>query len=392
MFLPDGIGSCPDVSACIRIVQALSPAFPAIRRLTTSIRKPRNRNLENPKMPPAADPRPAPTLEDVARAAQVSTATVSRCLNVPQKVSEQTRLRVMEAVATLGYAPNFGARAMASRRTRTIGAVIPTMENAIFARGLQAFQEELRSLGYQLLVASSSYRQEVEEEQIRSLVARGTDGIMLIGHDRAPQVTRFLHQRGLPVLVTWAYDRAQAGISVGFDNRRAMRVLAEKTLDLGHRDIAVITAPVADNDRARTRVEGIRDAIAARGLPVAALQVIETDYGIETGGDAFEVLMQSLPRPTVVMCGNDVLAVGAVKRARALGLSVPVDVSITGFDDIDIASVVDPALTTVHVPHRAMGAAAARLLTRMIEEDGAAASQELDAHVTWRDSLAAPPG
>jgi LacI family transcriptional regulator len=350
------------------------------------------RTLEKPNMAPISAPRPAPTLEDVARAADVSTATVSRCLNTPGKVSDDTRLRVMEAVAALGYAPNFGARAMASRRTRTIGAVIPTMENAIFARGLQAFQEELRTLGYQLLVASSSYRQEVEEEQIRSLVARGADGLLLIGHDRAPQVTEFLQQRGLPVLVTWAYDPAQAGVSVGFDNRRAMRALAEKTLDLGHRNIAVITAPLADNDRARARVEGIRDAITAHGLSVAGLPVIEIDYGIETGGDAFETLMQAHPRPTVVMCGNDVLAVGAVKRARMLGLSVPGDVSITGFDDIDIASVVDPALTTVHVPHRAMGSAAARLLIRMIEEDGAVASQELDAHVTWRDSLAAPPG
>jgi LacI family transcriptional regulator len=349
------------------------------------------RDLENPKMTPITDPHPAPTLEDVARAAQVSTATVSRCLNTPDKVSELTRLRVMEAVGRLGYAPNFGARAMASRRTRTIGAVIPTMENAIFARGLQAFQEELRTLGYQLLVASSSYRQEVEEEQIRSLVARGADGLLLIGHDRAPQVVEFLRHRGLPVLVTWAYDPAQPGVSVGFDNRGAMRALAEKTLDLGHRNIAVITAPLADNDRARARVEGIRDAITAHGLPVAGLPVIETDYGIETGGDAFEALMQAHPRPTVVMCGNDVLAVGAVKRARMLGLSVPGDVSVTGFDDIDIASVVDPALTTVHVPHRTMGAAAARLLTRMIEENAPVASQELAAHVTWRDSLGSPP-
>ncbi|GAW36221.1 catabolite control protein A [Roseovarius sp. A-2] len=342
-------------------------------------------------MTPITDPHPAPTLEDVARAAQVSTATVSRCLNTPDKVSELTRLRVMEAVSRLGYAPNFGARAMASRRTRTIGSVIPTMENAIFARGLQAFQEELRTLGYQLLVASSSYRQEVEAEQIRSLVARGADGIMLIGHDRAPQVTEFLYQRGLPVLVTWAYDPAQSAVSVGFDNRGAMRVLAEKTLDLGHREIAVITAPLADNDRARARVGGIRDAMTARGLSVARLPVIETDYGIETGGDAFEALMQTHPRPTVVMCGNDVLAVGAVKRARALGLSVPGEVSITGFDDIDIASVVDPALTTVHVPHRAMGAAAARLLTRMIETDAPVTSEELQAHVTWRESLGGPP-
>src|SRR6056297_1290979 len=163
------------------------------------------RTLEKPNMAPISAPRPAPTLEDVARAADVSTATVSRCLNTPGKVSDDTRLRVMEAVAALGYAPNFGARAMVSRRTRTIGAIIPTMENAIFARGLQAFQEELHARGYMLLVASSAYQPKIEEEQIRALVARGADGLLLIGHDRDPAIYDYLRARSIPVLSAWVY-------------------------------------------------------------------------------------------------------------------------------------------------------------------------------------------
>ena len=110
-----------------------------------------------------------PTLEDVAKVAGVSTATVSRCLNSPDRVVERTRRRVMDAVDALGYTPNFGARVMAAKRTFTIGAIIPTMENAIFARGLQAFQEELHARGYTLLVSSSAYKPEVEEEQIKAL-------------------------------------------------------------------------------------------------------------------------------------------------------------------------------------------------------------------------------
>ena len=119
-----------------------------------------------------------PTLEDVAAQSGVSTATVSRCLNSPGQVSKSTRERVMQAVSDLGYAPNFGARALAAKRTNTFGAIIPTMENAIFARGLQAFQDELREHGVTLLVASSSYSPDQEEEQIRSLVTRGADALL----------------------------------------------------------------------------------------------------------------------------------------------------------------------------------------------------------------------
>ena len=123
-----------------------------------------------------------PTLHDVAFAANVSTATVSRCLNFPNKVSAATRQKVSAAISELGYLPNFGAKVMATNRTNTIGAIIPTMENAIFARGLQAFQEELLLHGFTLLVASTSYRPEIEQEQIRALVARGADALLLIGH------------------------------------------------------------------------------------------------------------------------------------------------------------------------------------------------------------------
>lgn len=125
----------------------------------------------------------------------------------------------MKAVEAMGYTPNFGARAMAGKRTFTVGAVIPTMENAIFARGLQAFQEQLHAKGYTLLVSSTAYRPQVEAEQIRTLVARGADGLLLIGHDRDPSIYELLQRRGLPELVTWAFSPSSALPSIGIDNR-----------------------------------------------------------------------------------------------------------------------------------------------------------------------------
>lgn len=336
---------------------------------------------------PMSDLRSVPTLDDVARAAGVSTATVSRCLNSPERVVEQTRKRVMNAVEALGYTPNFGARVMAAKRTFTIGAIIPTMENAIFARALQAFQEELHARVYTLLVASSAYQPKIEEEQIRALVARGADGLLLIGHDRDPAIYEYLRARSIPVLSAWVYAPDSEQPTVGFDNRRSMRVLGQQVIDYGHRRIAMISGITRGNDRASARLAGLRDALQSNGIDADAMPVIETSYEIDTGAAAFQKLMQADPKPTVVMCGNDVLAVGALRGAREMGLSVPEDVSITGFDDIELARIVTPQITTVHVPHHEMGRKAAEALLDIVEKRSTGASVELKSTVQMRGSL-----
>ncbi|WP_420397586.1 LacI family DNA-binding transcriptional regulator [Nioella sp.] len=337
-------------------------------------------------------PRPVPTLEDVARLAGVSTATVSRCLNTPDRVVKSTRERVLSAVDQLGYAPNFGARALAAKRTNTIGAIIPTMENAIFARGLQAFQQELGLHGLTMLVASSSYNQEVEHEQIRTLCARGADALLLIGHHRSQETLDFLEARSVPVLVAWVYDPDKLQPSIGFDNRAAMREMAELVISKGHRRIGVISAPCSSNDRASERVAGIREAMAAAGMTPDMMVLSETPYSVENGSSTFSEMMSQPDRPTAVMCGNDVLAVGALRAARQMGLSVPGDVSITGFDDIELAQLVEPPLTTVHVPHRDMGRMAARLLVQQLNGDGPVASVRLDTYLCDRETLGPVPG
>ncbi|MGB3554545.1 MAG: LacI family DNA-binding transcriptional regulator [Jannaschia sp.] len=332
-----------------------------------------------------------PTLADVAARAGVSSATVSRCLNAPGRVQAKTRARILEAVQALGYSPNFGARALAARRTDTIGAVVPTLDNAIFARGLQAFQSALAERGMTLLLASSSYRPDLEAAQIRALVARGAEGLLLIGHDRDPDIRDFLALHGVPALVAWAHDPERPGASVGFDNRAAMAAMAASVLDRGHRRLGMISAPVAENDRARERVEGVRLAMTARGLDPAALLLIETPYGIETGARAFADLMGRPDRPTAILCGNDVLAVGALRQARIMGVAVPDQVSVTGFDDMELATIADPPLATVRVPHSDMGARAADLLCAMVREGAAPLQVELPTELRLRRSLGSVP-
>ena len=297
----------------------------------------------------------------------------------------------MRAVGELGYAPNFGARALAAKRTNTFGAIIPTMDNAIFARGLQAFQEELGTHGITLLVASSSYRPDLEEEQIRALVARGADALLLIGYDRTPQTYAFLRKRQIPYVVAWAFEAGNETPSIGFDNRKAMKSLAESVIHLGHRSLALITAERRENDRARQRSEGVLEAMRNNGLDPADLTVVETPYSIANGARAFAHAMARKDRPPAVLCGNDVLAAGALAKAKELGIKVPDEVSITGFDDIEIAEIADPALTTVHVPHREMGRKAARLLIAFRNGEPHRSSIELGTAIKWRDSLGPAP-
>lgn len=327
-----------------------------------------------------------PTLHDVAEAARVSTATVSRCLNFPDKVAPETRQKVQSAIAALGYSPNFGARVMAARRTNTIGAIIPTMDNAIFARGLEAFQEELRKHGFTMLVASTAYQPEIEEEQIRSLIARGADALLLIGYQRDPEIYRLLDAQGVPALLTWAFDAASPLPAIGFDNFTAMRQMAVNVIEMGHRRLALISADTTNNDRAQARRAGIERAMADAELNPKDLQFVQTAYGIDEGATAFETLMAGQP-PTAILCGNDVLAVGALKRARDMGLSVPRDVSIVGFDDIELAQVAFPALTTVHVPHEEMGRRAGAALAQYLKDGKPIISTELATHIVHRETL-----
>ncbi|OCW58338.1 LacI family DNA-binding transcriptional regulator [Hoeflea olei] len=330
-----------------------------------------------------------PTLDDVARAAGVSTATVSRCLNSPDQVIAATRLRVMQAVETLGYTPDFGGRALASRRTNTVGAIIPTMDNAIFARGLQSFQETLSRFGKTLLVASSNYDPAREREQMEALAGRGADGLLLIGSARPDMSTDYLRRRGIPFVRAWNLGSGD-GHFVGFDNRAAAAMLAERVIAYGHRRLSMIAGVTQMNDRAADRMAGVRDAARAAGIADADLPVIEAAYTFEDGARAMGELMARTPRPSVVMCGNDVLAVGAMQRARELGLAMPADVSITGFDDIDLARVVTPELTTVRVPHRRMGEAAAEMLIRLITKQPVETHVKIPTAIVERGTLGPP--
>lgn len=328
-----------------------------------------------------------PTLEDVARLSRVSTATISRAINEPSKVAGTTRERIAQAIEQLAYTPNFSAKALATNKSNIIGAVIPTMANAMFASGLQAFQEELAQSGVLLLVASSGYSGDREFRQIKSLLAHGADGLLLIGTDRPRSTLDYLNNRKVPFILSWCFRKSSRYLYSGFDNKKAACAIASKVLALGHRKIAMIGGITKGNDRAGNRIAGVRQTVQNH-RHAALVCMVEAEYSMSAGADAFDQIMAGNTTPSVVICGNDVLAVGVINRAKALGVCVPADVSVTGFDDISLATAADPQITTVRVPQLAMGKTAAQLLLQYVNDKQKPNSMEFETQIIMRDSLA----
>lgn len=331
-------------------------------------------------------------LSDVAARARVSTATVSRILNSPDKVSEASTRRVHKAINELGYVPDAAARALASRRSRTIGALIPTLSNPIFATCIQAVEERLDGDGYALIIASTDYTLNKELRQAKALLEHGVDALLLTGSCHHEDLYRILNDRRVPYVNTWAVSETGNHAYVGINNVEAAARLTGYLLDLGHRRIGVISGISAENDRVMDRITGIRLALDARGLSLDPSHVIEKPYGIEQGREAMRLLIARAPAPSAIIGGNDLLALGALLECQAAGLNVPRDISIAGFDDIDPASHITPALTTMRVPTSAMGRLAADYLLQRLSGDQVASKKTLDVELIVRGSTAPPNG
>lgn len=333
-----------------------------------------------------------PVLADVAREAGVSTASVSRVLNAPDTVRPVTREKVVNAIRTLGYVPDGAARALASGRLNTIGAIVPTLDNAIFASGINAFQRRLAQRNYTLLVASSEYDQHEEIREVQALVVRGVDAMMFIGEAHAPEVYQAVQRRGIPYVNTWMYSPDSPHPCIGFDNRGAARHVANHLLDLGHKHLAMIAGILNHNDRAQHRLAGVREALTTRLGASSAheMHVVERPYEIREGRDAFRMLIRLPNPPTAIICGNDVLAVGALFEALTMGLNIPEDISITGFDDLPIAANLLPPLTTVRVPSATMGHKAADFLLDRLQGITPSQHTELEADLVLRGTTAPP--
>ncbi|HZH06606.1 MAG TPA: LacI family DNA-binding transcriptional regulator, partial [Lautropia sp.] len=208
--------------------------------------------------------------KDVARLAGVSTATVSRALNRPDRVDPQTRRRVLEAAAKLRYVPHGAARSLRSHRSKMIGAVVPSFDYALYARTTSALQQRLDARGYSLVLAEQHYDLAAELRVARQLVQHGVDAFVFVGLDHDPALFSLLEDYGRPYVLTWGIDPHYRHPSIGFDNQAATAEITRHLLQLGHTRFGLLSAPVAGNDRARARGAGVRQALSEAGLDLPA--------------------------------------------------------------------------------------------------------------------------
>lgn len=331
---------------------------------------------------------PSPTQSDVALRAGVSTATVSRVLNNPESVKPKVRAWVEKVIAELGYFPHGAARALASNRSRTVGAVFPTVNNEIFAAAINALEEILSSAGYTLILSISNFSLDMETTQVRRLVERGIDGLVLVGNEHSSETHTLIDQAQLPYVSLLSYDKAYGRPNIGISNRDGGRAAVDHLWELGHRRIGMISGHMAANDRARARYLGFMDGLAERGLRPFRDAVLEKPYTIEAGRESLGELIESDRLPDALVCGNDVLALGVLIEAQNRGLSVPRDLSIVGFDDLPLARHFRPALTTIAVPVKETGRRAGMALVAAMSEAMPIESVCLEAPLLIRGSTA----
>ena len=308
----------------------------------------------------------------VARAAKVSISTVSRSFNHPDLVKPDTRKKIDAAVRRLGYIRNRAAQTIHGIRSATIGFIVPTIDHAIFAEVVQAFSDAVGEHGFSLLLASHGYDLEREYAVLRKLLEHRVDGVALIGFDHSEETYQLIESQKIPAITIWNYDPASRLPCVGAENREAGRLAAQHVVGRGHRDIAVIFPPTKDNDRARHRKEAVFEVLAAAGVEPRPDWLLEAEYSISDAKTVLRSILSRTPRPSAVLAGNDVLAVGAVYSALELGLRIPEDLSVTGIGDFKGSKEMEPALTTVRLPARTIGKLAGEEIAGAILEPDAA--------------------
>jgi len=306
----------------------------------------------------------------VAKEAGVSISTVSRSYNHPDLVKAATRRRIEKAIEKLGYIRNRAAQTIHGIRSGTIGLVVPTIDHAIFAEVVQAFSDSVDEAGFTILLASHGYDLGREYAVLRKFLEHRVDGIALIGLDHPGEVFRLIEQQDIPAILIWNYEPVTPLPCVGADNFMAGRMIAEHILELGHRDIALVLPPLEGNDRAGGRAFGISETLKDAGVDVPDAWRLETPYSISAAKrDVHHVLGQS-HRPSAIICGNDVLAWGALYGAKAHGLSVPDGISIAGIGDFKGSKELEPALTTVRLPAQQIGRNAGQAIAMAITQPG----------------------
>lgn len=309
---------------------------------------------------------PRKTIRDVARKANVSVATVSRVLSRPSLVRPPTRNRVLKAMRECHYVYNALAGSLSVRKTATLGVIVPTITNPVFAMVTKGIQDYARMMGYSIILGNTDYNEENELKLIQLLQEKRADGVILNGPWRDARIVSLMKKTKLPFVITWQTIPDKEVNFVAFDNFRSAYRMVEYLIGLGHRRIGMIAGKFSVSERALMRWEGYRKCLSDHQIPCDSQLVLQKGYTFSDGKEAMARLLTLPSAPSAVFCGNDILAIGAMVCAKEKGLRVPAELSVVGFDDMEISAYYDPPLTTVAVPAYEMGQLAAKILIENI--------------------------
>lgn len=310
------------------------------------------------------------TIKDVARLANVSTATVSRTIAEPGKVSESTREKVQKAIDESGYVTNTLARNFRRRRTSVVVVLVPDISNTFFSSIIRGIEGVALKHGYHILLGDTQNNPERERAYSEMVSQRQADGIICLGMN-----IPFTYHKGRktvdpqwpPFVMACEYDGVIPVPTVCIDNVRAAEDAVNHLIELGHRDIAFINGP-KDSPLCRDRLKGYRQAMKSAGLSVPQGWIRNGDFSLRSGHQRMSAILEEDKKPSAVFCANDEMAIGAMQAARETGLKLPTELSVIGFDDIEIAEYAHPTLSTVHQPREQMGEQAMRLMLDILDK------------------------
>ncbi|WDP89951.1 MAG: LacI family DNA-binding transcriptional regulator [Desulfobacter sp.] len=332
------------------------------------------------------------TINDVARLAGVSTATVSRVINTPERVRTQTRDRVFRAMKMCNYKYNALARGFATKRTNTIGMIIPNINNPVFAESTRGIQDYAEKNKIQMILGNSYYSRDMEKSLVKTFLEKQVDGLILTPANPKGELISALVRDNLPLVLLYSTIKKGPVSAVGIDNYKGGYAACRHLVDLGHRRIAMVAGKFSISDRSFHRWHGYKKCLGDHGIPYDSNLLVQTGYSLTGGRDCIKKLMGQEDPPTAVFCSNDYLAIGAMKGARELGIDIPGHLSVIGFDDIQIASYISPALTTISQPAYEMGRLGAEILFGHIqgqsEQENKACHKMLDFNLVVRESTA----
>lgn len=329
------------------------------------------------------------SIKDIARLSGASISTVSRVVNTSGYVSEATRARVEKAIADLGYRPNAGARMMRSGRSHLIGLLVPSIKVDFFGRLVHRLERGLFSKGYQSIICSTAEDANHEAEYVDMLSAQQVDGVLVASVGGAAAAFAKLKEAGVPII---ALDRPIEGLgamSVRSDHFGGGEIAANHLIDLGHRDIAVLGAP-AQSLPVQLRASGAAQACVARGLDAPKI-TLGDDHTVQSCAELAHRVLSHARRPTAIVAISDIAAIGILHAARVLGIAIPQDLSVTGFDDSPLASYVFPPLTTVAQPIDLIAQEAIFALLGMIQSPEATQAADIVVPLTLQPRQSTGP-